>query len=132
MQTIDAQNQPLGLALFIKAYRAARKLAPARFLTLRAHPLTFEKLVDECAEVGEVVQVGAINGHLGKQVVKVACVPATNGLGDGVTVVTDLKADKGRLEFQIHGVAELEVVNLYVEPDHKVNTAIANQGRCIQ
>ena len=113
MQTIDAGGQPLSLALFIKAYKAARKLAPARFLTLRIHPRTFEDLNELHKELAEVVQVGEMVGHLGKRITRIACVPAPNGLGDGVTVNQDKECEQSRVEFQIHGAVELEVVNLH-------------------
>lgn len=112
MQTIDAQGQPLGLALFIKAFKAAKKLAPARFLTLRIHPRTFEELNELHKELTEIVQVGEMTGNLGKRVTRIACVPAPNGLGDGVIVKQDEDCEPSRFEFQIHGATELEVVNL--------------------
>jgi hypothetical protein len=112
MQTIDASGQPLTLATFIKAYKAARKLAPVRFLQLRIHPEVLERLIDEAEEITEIVQFGSFTGHLGKQQTKVACVAAPNGLGDGMVVEQDKAADPRRLEFQIHGATELEVINL--------------------
>src|SRR5438067_2005955 len=112
METIDANQQPLGVPLFIKAYRAARKIAPARFLTIRIHPELFAQFNREHAELTEVVQVGSFTGHLGKPVTKIACVPAANGLGDGVIVKEDLQMSTSRLEFQLHGVTELEIINL--------------------
>jgi hypothetical protein len=112
MQSIDANGGRLTLAVFIKAYKEARKLAPARFLQLRIHPDVLERLIDEAEGVTEIVQFGTFTGHLGKQVTKVACVAAPNGLGDGMQIAPDEKADPTRLEFQIHGVTELEVKNL--------------------
>lgn len=113
METINVNGARLTLALFIKTYRAARKLAPARFLTMRIHPSTFEYLNRLHEDVTEIVQVGETVGHLGKRVTKIACVPAANGLGDGVTVNQDAEADPSKIEFQIHGATELELVNLF-------------------
>lgn len=112
MQTIDAGGRPLGLALFIQAFKAAKKLSPARFLTLRIHPRTFAELNELHKDVTEIVQVGEMVGHLGKKVTRIACVPAPNGLGDGVIVNKDSECEQSRFEFQIHGATELEVVNL--------------------
>ena len=111
MQTLDVNGSRLTLAIFIKAYREARKLAPARFLTLRINPSTFDQLVAECADVAEVVQIGDTPGPLGKKVTRVACVPAPTGVGDGVAIVKDKEADPSKLEFKIHGITELELIN---------------------
>lgn len=112
MQTIDAGGQALSLALFIKVFKAAKKLAPARFLTLRIHPLTFQELNELHEHITDVIQVGEMVGHLGKKVTRIACVPAPNGLGDGVIVNQDKECEPTRIEFQIHGAVELELVNL--------------------
>lgn len=112
MQIIDACGARLTLALFVKAYKDARKLAPARFLQLRIHPDVLETLIDDAEKITEIVQFGSFNGHLGKQVTKVACVAAPNGLGDGMIVVADKEVSRAKLEFQIHGVTELELRNL--------------------
>ena len=112
METIDANGARLTVPLFIKAFKAAKKLAPARFLTLRVHPDVWLRFGQEHEEHTEIVQVGTFTGHLGKQITRVACVAAPNGLGDGVQVNQDKEADPTRLEFQIHGATELEVVGL--------------------
>lgn len=129
MQTFAAGGARLTLAMFAEAYRAARKLAPARFLTLRIHPQTFITLKADCEQVSEIVQIGEQVGHLGKKIIKVACVKAANGLGDGVTVNLDEQADPSKVEFQIHGTTECELVHLHVEPK-----AIERESssRCIQ
>lgn len=114
MITIDANGARLSLAIFTKAYKEARKLAPARFLTLRMHPSTFDALVAECADVAEVVQIGDTPGPLGRKVTRVACVPAPTGVGDGVAIKKDDKADATKLEYLIHGIPELTVINLGV------------------
>lgn len=79
---------------------------------MRIHPDTFNTIERECAAVAEVVQIGSFTGHLGKQMTRIACVPAPNGLSDGVQVKQDVDLAKNRIEFHIHGIAELVLENL--------------------
>jgi len=115
--TLDANGAPLTPALFAKAYKEARKLAPARFLTLRVNPAVFEKLLDDTEDVKEIVQAGTFPGHLGRSVTKIACVAAPNGLGDGVEVKQDKECLQSQIEFQIHGSTELIVEHLATNAD---------------
>jgi len=126
LQTVDAQGQPLTLALFIKNYDAAKKLAPARFLVLRIHPFALKRLMAESEGLAKVVQFGSFVGHLGKQQLKCACVAAPNGLGDGVRIEEDRACPVNKLEFQIHGATELEVINFDPLINEHTSTAVTN------
>lgn len=114
MQTIDCQNQGLSLGLFIRAYQEALKLAPGRFLILRVFPRTWEAISLQAEEITHVVHQQEILGPLGRRLLKVACVPAPNAIGEGVTVAQDAKANPAELVFEIHGIAELTVRNFAV------------------
>jgi len=130
MERIDAKGQALSLALFIEAYRAARKLVPARFLVLRISPGMFEHLKRECEAVTEVVQIGEQVGHLGKVVTRIACVKPASGLGDGVSVNQDKECGPSRMEFLVHGAVEIEVVNLdFVQTGTGFNTETGQHGK---
>ena len=133
METIDANGARLTVPLFIRAFKAAKKLSPARFLSLRVHPDAWERFSAEHEGLTEIVQIGSFTGHLGKRITRVACVPAPNGLGDGVQVNEDKEADPTRLEFQIHGATELEVVHL-AEPANRLLTdgITVKEGQLIQ
>lgn len=112
MQTLDCKGSPLRLGLFIKAYLEALKLAPGRFLTLRIHPDTWHTIVADAEELTHVVHSTEILGPLGRRLIKVACVPAPKAIGEGVTVAEDKETDPRRFIFEIHGSAELEVINI--------------------
>lgn len=114
MQTIDLNGLPLSLGMFIRAYGEALKLAPGRFLTLRVFPRTWETITRLAEEITHVVHQQEIAGPLGRRLLKVACVPAPNSIGEGITVERDEKADPGKLEFEIHGSTELIVQNFAV------------------
>lgn len=111
MITINATGAMMHAELFIQCYWEARKLAPARFLTLRLTPAMY-KSIEKASQAPEVIQIGSQPGPLGTLVQKIACVKPANGTGDGITIVQDEKADPNRLVFEIHGSPELEVINL--------------------
>jgi hypothetical protein len=113
MVTIDAQGLPISLGLFIRAYQEALKLAPGRFLTLRLNPLLWDQLESQAEEITHVVHSQEAVGPLGKKILKVACVPAPNALGEGIAVERDKKTDPGKMSFEIHGTEELVVVNIH-------------------
>jgi hypothetical protein len=114
MQTIDLNGQPLSLGMFIRAYGEALKLAPGRFLTLRVFPRTWELITLQAEEITHVVHQQEISGPLGRRLLKVACVPAPNAIGEGITVERDEQTHPTELVFEIHGSAELYVKNFAV------------------
>lgn len=114
MQTLNCGGRPFGLALFIRAYGEALKVAPGRFLTLRIHPSTWELLIAEAEEITHVVHWQEVMGPLGRRQVRVACVPAPKGLGDGIAVVQDRETERNKLVFEIHGIPEIEVSGFIV------------------
>lgn len=79
---------------------------------MRINPRTFALLNELHKDVTEIVQVGSMVGHLGKRVTRIACVAAPNALGDGVLVNEDIGCETTRIEFQIHGATEFELVGL--------------------
>src|SRR5208282_1550518 len=104
--TIDANGQSLTAAFFIGLYHTARNLAPARFLTLRLHSTRLAEL-EAAAAVPEVVHLGLTPGPLGKKVLRVQCVPAPEGVSDGIAVVSDDKMEPTKLSIEIHGIEEI-------------------------
>lgn len=111
MQVIDAKGRKLDELLFIEAYRAAIKLSPARFMTLRVHPTRYKELFD-LADVPESIQMGETPGPLGKRITRICCVKPNNGVPDGVAISQDAKYDLDKLAFEIHGSPEVVVVNI--------------------
>jgi hypothetical protein len=111
MQTFDAQGQAINPVLFITIYREAKKLAPARFMTLRVHPDLYAELY-KLADIPESIQMGVTPGPLGKMIMRVCCIKPPLGVGDGVAIEQDLKADPTKMVFEIHGIQELVVENL--------------------
>lgn len=112
MQTVDAKGQRLGPLQFIEWYHAARTLAPARFLTLRIHPDRFGDLFT-LADIPESIQLGQTPGRPGQVPVwRVICVKPPMSVSDGIAIRKDEAMDPTKLEFQIHGVIELVVVNI--------------------
>lgn len=111
MIVIDAKGGKLDELLFISAYRSAVKQAPARFMTMRVHPDMYKHLLD-IADVPESIQMGTTPGPMGKRVNRIACVKPANGINDGVAITQDPEYDRDKLEFQIHGIAEIIVVNI--------------------
>ena len=111
MITIDAAGAQFSAEKFIEWFREAKKLAPARFLSLRLTPFRYQELLS-VSQAPEVIQIGNTPGPLGINIQRVACVKPANGTGDGITIVQDEKADPKRLVFEIHGSPELEVINL--------------------
>jgi hypothetical protein len=94
----------LGATELIQAYRAAAKMSPPRYLSLRLHPDRYNE-IKELAEVPESIQIGTIAGNLGKKITKLACVPVPNGTPHGMTIKQDAKVKMNELIFEIHGVA---------------------------
>ena len=111
MQTFDAQGQALNPILFITIYRDAKKLAPARFMTLRLHPDMYAELY-KLADIPESIQMGVTPGPLGKMIMRVACIKPPLGVADGIAIEQDPKMDPSRMEFCIHGILELAVENI--------------------
>jgi hypothetical protein len=111
MQTIDANGAKLDSLLFIAAFKAAVKLAPPRFLTLRLTPAKYEELLT-AAKQPEVIQLGLTPGPLGKQIPRVNCVKPPHGIGAGIAIEQKEDAPPDKLQFLIHGIPELELINL--------------------
>src|SRR6266478_2343536 len=103
MQTIDAEGAGLNPILFIGLYREARKLAPARFMTLRMHPDRYAELY-KIADVPESIQLGVTPGPLGKMIMRVCCVKPPLGVSDGIAIEQVPEMETNRLEFCIHGI----------------------------
>lgn len=112
MERIDAEGRELTLGLFIRAYKAALNLAPGRFLTLRINPESWASIAGQAEDITHVVNIQDMPAPFGRRALKVACVPAPKGVGEGVTVVQDGGMDKSTFQFEIHGAPELEVVNI--------------------
>ena len=111
MQTINATGSQLTPELFINTFREAKKLSPARFMTLRIHPTRYHTLY-AIASVPESIQIGTVMGPLGKPVVRVNSIKPPIGVNDGVAVIVDPKADPTKLVWEIHGIPELVLENL--------------------
>jgi len=97
-------------SVFVEIYDAARKLSPARFLTLKMHPKKYLELFDMALPAS--VQMGDTTGPLGKRIVRVVCVKLPQNVEQGVAIEQDAKMDQSKLIFEIHGIPELVVENL--------------------
>jgi hypothetical protein len=111
MQTINCAGAKFTPQLFIKLYAEARKLSPARFMTLLIPPNRYRQLY-AFAEVPEAIQMGSTPGPLGRPIERVCCVKYPSGLGDGMGIKQDENMDKNSLVFSIHGQPELIVEGL--------------------
>lgn len=111
MQVYNCCGALLHHKLFIEVYGIARKMSPARFLTLRLHPDKYVELF-KLADIPESIQLGPAPGRLGKQIIRVACIKPPMGVSDGMTVLQDDKVSPNKLVFEIHGIPELVVENL--------------------
>lgn len=111
MQVIDAGGAELSPILFITTFRAARKLSPPRFLTLRLHPNKYKELYI-LADIPESIQVGQVMGPMGRPEMRVTSIKPPVGVADGILIVQDEKADPTKLVFEIHGIPELILENL--------------------
>lgn len=121
MRTIDANGQQLTAPLFIWVFNEARQIAPPRFITLLLHPDRLRELED-ASRAPEVIQLGDTPGPLGRKIRRVNCVKPPIGIGDGVAIQQDDKADPTKLQFLVHGIAELELKNL-AATDHGNGTS---------
>lgn len=128
MLTIDANGQNLSVMLFIQAFHKAQGLAPNRFITLRLHPGRYRELL-AASEAPEVILLGDTPGPLGKTIHRVQCVKPPQSVYDGMAVLQDDKADPNKLEFQIHRVTEMEVVNLGALSDERTETPDDRTGK---
>lgn len=111
MRTLDASGAKLNALLFIEAFETAKKLAPARFLTMRLHPDRWGD-INRYAVIPQSIQVGDTPGPLGLHVTRINCIKPPLGVSDGIVVKVDDKADPDKLYFSIHGVLEFVVLNI--------------------
>lgn len=114
MRTLDACGQSLNALLIIEAFEAAKKLSPARFLTMRLHSDRWGD-INRYAAIPQSIQVGLTPGPLGRHVTRVNCIKPPLGVSDGIVVEIDDKADADKLYFSIHGVLEFIVTNIGIK-----------------
>jgi hypothetical protein len=114
MKTLDAAGAKLSPKLFIETFRTVKKEAPARFWNLRLHPDRYKELY-MAADVPESIQLGVVVGPLGKPETRVNCIKPPMGVTDGIKIIQDSTADPGMLVFELHGIPEIVLQNLYYE-----------------
>ena len=116
MQTFDACGAVFSPKMFIDIFQSVKKVAPPRFLTLRLHPDRYKDLF-RMADIPMSIQLGNVPGPVpGRSVVRVNCIKPPMGVQDGITLVQDEEVDPTQLIFEIHGIAELIVRNINVQP----------------
>src|SRR5271157_265030 len=100
MKTFDANGSKLTQTLFVKIYDEARKLAPARFLTLKMNSKLWEEMY-AIAEPPEAVQLGATAGPFGKRIIRIVCIKLPQNVAQGVAMERDDKIEPSKMIFEI-------------------------------
>jgi hypothetical protein len=111
MQLSNAMGARLNAKLFINTFDLAKKIAPPRFLTLRLHPDRYKELY-ALADVPKSIQLGMVQGPLGKRIWKVNVITPPMGVVDGMDIKQDSETDPTKLVFEVHGIPELVLENL--------------------
>lgn len=115
MQTLNAGGAPFTAGLFIDTYTKAAKVAPPRFLTLRLHPDLYLELY-KMADIPMSIQLGHTLGPMGRKDMRVACIKPPMGVAQGILILKDPKADPTKLVFEVHGLPEFILENIYYDP----------------